>query len=73
MRKKRQGLTNSAEGLTHPDIIDKLTDKKWRSVLEALCYAFEHSHHPEYKRDVYFLDDQSTDLETACNYLGVTG
>jgi len=44
------GLT---KGVTYPDILYKLTDKKfWRPRLEAICQSFQSSHHPEYAKDV---------------------
>ena len=72
----KQGITASGEGITqYPDIMYKLTDPRWRDTLGKLCQAFDDSHYPKYKRDVFlgWGTPDVIDLETACNYLGVTG
>ena len=61
-RKRRQrdkGVTLATKGVTlgvTPDIIDKLTDKFWRSRLEKICSSFQNSHHPDYINDVLLGD-----------------
>ena len=40
--------TGEDEGVTYPNILDKLTDPVWRDRLSRLQAAFEHSHHPDY-------------------------
>ena len=71
-RDKQKGVTNEdtmALGVT-PDIILKLTDPFWRGRLAKICDAFEHSHHPRYKEEVWLGE---TNLSTACDYLECTG
>lgn len=63
------GSNIKTEGLTHPDIMDKLTDLVWRDKLEKICHAFKVSHHPSYNEDVWLGD---TNLSIACDYLECT-
>ncbi len=76
---KHRNETRSEQGITKGitlggrDIVNKLTDPIWRTRLTKLCCAFENSHHPEYKEEVNFLDDNYTNLSTACDWLEVTG
>ena len=62
-----QGMTGEEGG--RPDIILKLIDPWWRDRLTKLCHAFESSHHPEYKEDVWL---GNTNLSTACDWLECT-
>ena len=65
-----QGVTQGvAEGVTYPDILDKLTDPWWRDKLERICAAFKSSHYPPYVQDVWLGD---ANLSTACDWLTVT-
>ena len=77
MRKRRQGLTKEAQGLTKgvtrdmTDLLDKLTDKdKWRPRLEKICGAFQASHHPS-DIDTCFLGNY--ELPLVCELMEVTG
>ena len=70
---KHRGITEgitSTGGITHPDIIDKLTDPKWRDRIGKVCDAFKVSHHPDYVNDVWLGD---TNLSMVCGYLECTG
>ena len=59
-----------AEGVTIPDILDKLTDPVWRPKLEKICNAFQSSHHPSYSKDVWLGD---TNLSNVCDLVECTG
>lgn len=68
-----KGVTKESvmpQGVTYPDIIDKLTDPVWRPKLEKICNAFQSSHHPSYSKDVRLGD---TNLSTVCDWLECTG
>ena len=62
-----KGITQ--QGITYPDIIDKLTDESWRPRLEKICHAFKVSHHPDYS-EMCWLGDNN--LSVACDYLEAT-
>ena len=62
MKKKRSNM----EGLTYPDILDKLTDPFWRGRLEKICLSFKGSH---YAKDVWLGD---TNMSTVCDWLECT-
>ena len=63
---KAEGVT---EGVTYPDILDKLTDPCWRDNLEKVCAAFERSNNPSYSKDVWLGD---ANLSIACDWLKCT-
>jgi len=68
-----QGITSEKEGITYPDIIDKLTDSKWRSRLEKICLAFKESHNPKYAEDVYLgISAPCYPMDEVCNLLEAT-
>ena len=75
MRRYRQkGVTDigegvTIEGITYPDIIDKLTDPFWRTRLEKICNAFQSSHHSSFA-EMCWLGD--TNLSLACDWLECT-
>ena len=72
-RERAKGVTlgvTTGEGVTYPDIIDKLTNPFWRPRIEKICSAFQHSHHPAYSQAVWLGD---TNLSTACDWLWCTG
>ena len=52
-----------------PDIIDKLTDPRWRNHLEKVCSAFKVSSNPSYSKDVRLGD---TNLSVVCDWLECT-
>ena len=55
--RERKGVTaTEVQGVTntdYPDIIDKLTDEKWRGKLEGICASFNTSPAKRYKKDVW--------------------
>jgi len=55
-----------AQGVTYPDIIDKLTDPVWRGKLERICSSFTRRGDME----VCWLGD--TNLSTVCDWLECT-
>lgn len=57
-----------AEGVTYPDIIDKLTDPIWRPRLEKICSAFK-ARNPH---DLQVCWLGNTNLSTVCELLEVT-
>jgi len=63
---KAEGVT---EGVTYPDILDKLTDPRWRDNLEKVCAAFERSNNPSYNKEVWLGDAR---LSIACDWLKCT-
>ena len=69
-----EGVTPRTKGVTFllgtPDILLKLTDPFWRGRLAKICDAFEHSHNPRYKEEVWLGD---TNVSLACDYLECTG
>ena len=76
VQKHRQGITQgitsegiTGQGITYPDIIDKLTDPVWRDRLGRICQAFKNSHHPGYVQDVWLGD---SNLSTVCDWLECT-
>ena len=72
VHKHRQGITEgitSGEGITYPNIIDKLTDPIWRPRLEKICNAFQSSHHSSFA-EMCWLGD--TNLSLACDWLECT-
>ena len=69
---KAEGVTEGVtltEGVTYPDILDKLTDPRWRENLEKVCAAFERSNNPSYSKDVWL---GNTNLSIACDWLKCT-
>ena len=66
-RYRQKGVTKGVtpEGVTYPDILDKLTDPVWRGRLERICNAFGSSHHPSYMKDVWL---GGTNLSTVCDW-----
>lgn len=69
VQRHREGITQgitSEEGITYPDILDKLTNPFWRDRLEKICLAFKSS---PYIKDVWLGD---TNLSTACDWLECT-
>ena len=75
MKKRRSNkgsniLPLETDGSNTPDIILKLIDPFWRGRLAKICDAFEHSHNPRYKEEVWLGE---TNLSTACDYLECTG
>ena len=65
-RHREKGIT---QGITCPDIIDKLTDPRWRTHLEKVCSSFKASSNPSYSKDVWLGD---TNLSTVCDWLECT-
>ena len=63
-----KGVTAMQEpqGVTYPDILDKLTDPVWRDRLAKICAAFKSSHYPGYVSDVWIGE---TNLAVACDWL----
>ena len=67
---KTEGVTAlKGQGVTYPDILDKLTDKTWRKKLGMLNDAFKTSHNPHYAKEVWLGD---LPLDVVFDYLECT-